>query len=118
VGEELVDGESGDVGAEAREVLADRVVECELALLNQLGDGYGGEHFANRSDVESRVGVVGLVRFTVCQAVGLLEGRPAVLGDKHRPGECVGGGLLPQEVLQRLPLRGWLRCRVRVWPIG
>ncbi|HKA03720.1 MAG TPA: hypothetical protein VKD67_05305 [Acidimicrobiales bacterium] len=85
MGEQLVDGHAiGDRRREAGEVLADRAVEGQPPLLDELGDGDSGEHLAERPDVEPRVGVVGLGRLTVGQAARLLHERLTVPGDEDR----------------------------------
>lgn len=104
-----MDGDGGEVEWEAREVLADPVVEVQLALLDQLGDGYAGEHLAERPDVEPGLDVVRPVRLAVGQAVRLLYEWLAILGDEHRSREGPVGSQVPHEVFERLPL---LRRRV------
>ena len=53
VGQELRDRRSGDVGVQARNVLAGRVIQPQAPLLAQLHDGGGGEGLGVGGDAEA-----------------------------------------------------------------
>ncbi len=72
-----------------REVLAEFVVERELALLDELPDGDLREDLVDRAEVELRVETVRRAVLPARQPVRATEDRFPAFGDQHRPGEVV-----------------------------
>ena len=76
------------------QVLADGVVQRQLAGLDELQRRHGGEHLVHRADAELGVGRVRRAALSVGKAPGVLEQDLAVAGDEHGAGELVCPGEL------------------------
>ena len=88
-----------------REQVEDRVVEGELAGFPELADRHLGQLLVDRAEVEPGAHPVGDAPVPVGRAVGALEDRLAVERQQHRAGEAVGGGQVPEVLIQGGPGR-------------
>ena len=85
-----------------------RVVEAQLALLDQLRDRDRGEHLVHRGKVELRVQAVRNPPAPVRQAIGAVEDGAAALRDQDHAGELVAlrrPGKVAADLVQHLALR-------------
>jgi hypothetical protein len=71
-------------------VFRDRIVDRQLALVDQLQDRRGGELLGDGAEAELGVGGVGDIPFAVGRAEALAPDRRAVLGHQDRAAEALG----------------------------
>src|SRR2546422_3124247 len=99
MGEEVAEGDIGAAGwsldPEGLEVVVDRVVELEAAVLVQLHQTYGGQGLGDRGDPEHGVGSDGAALAPVGHPQALDGGLLARPGhtDGHTPEAVVAGRL-------------------------
>ena len=74
---------------EIDQVIADRVVETDLAREKQLGDGDSSERLVDRAQVEAGIGSIRSLPFTAREAPGASVDGLAVPGDQNRAREAL-----------------------------
>ncbi len=99
VSEQLPDGDAPPVRRCAREVLRQRVVEAEPAVLGEQQDAGGGELLADGAGLEDRAGRDRHAVLEVRLAVALFLDDPSVAHDQQRESRDVPGGHLRLDVV-------------------
>src|SRR3979409_221280 len=74
-----------------RQILDNRIIEREFALLRELRYGNAGERFINGTEVELGINAIGRVSAFVRKAVSLFENGLTVFRDQYSARECVLG---------------------------